>query len=355
MMKIFQAIVSFGFVFGKQLDQEDHRNKFWRHLIKENSGLNDGDGEHFGDMQRCIQSALLDSIQEKTVPKIIDTIVDSEKRTILIEIGNAITPSQVKAVKHLAACTREFFPKSRFEHRNFEHAYGGGGNDCTFVNILLQIFLPEVYENVVNIAQLAYETAGWGEQLDLRPPSKCGLRTSEYLNYEEFKGLGKHTDTGSLFTALFALSDPKLYEGGEFYIEPRDAHNRFYFIKPRQYSAVVFLSETDHGVTDINGPREMFTNEFWIYNDPPWSFAMREENAHMDVFVKRVEEKLDSTAVDYYKREDLDDLWPDVDEVPPFDYFHNGYGFYEDEDEDDEPSVQEVGSCENGHGCREEE
>jgi hypothetical protein len=129
-----------------------------------------------------------------------------------------------------------------------EYPESAGGNDCTFLNILVQLFLPNVFQNVVNITELAYKTAGWGRELNLRPPNTCGLRTSEYLNYDGFKGLGGHSDTGSLYTTLFALTDPKLYKGGEYYIFPMDEpDDRLYYFKPRQYSAVVFLSETFHG------------------------------------------------------------------------------------------------------------
>ncbi len=236
-------------------------NKYWKHLLIDQAGLYDDDDtgyseyDKFHDMQRCLKDALqsenIDLSKEESTPTIVDTLIDSEHRTILVEIGNAITPSQAEAVIQLAACTREHFPESRFEHRSFEHPeYPGsaGGNDCTFLNILVQLFLPNVFQNVVNITELAYKTAGWGKELNLRPPNSCGLRTSEYLNYDGFKGLGGHSDTGSLYTTLFALTDPKLYKGGEYYILPMDdPDDRLYYFKPRQYSAVVFLSETFHG------------------------------------------------------------------------------------------------------------
>ena len=201
---------------------------------------------------------------------------------------------------------------------------------------MLQIFLPDVFENVVNITEMAYKEGGWGEQLQLLPPKECGLRTSEYLNYKEFTHLGGHADGGSLFTTLFALTDTKLYQGGEFYIEPRDEPNeRLYYFKPRQYSAVVFLSETYHGVTDLDGPREMFTNEFWVYDDAPWEASRRPENSHMEVFLKRAEETLDHT-VEYYKPEDFEDLWPDEEEIND-----SGYGRYDSEDEEFDSSEDE--------------
>jgi len=261
------------------------------------------------------------------VPVIVDTLEDSEDRTILVEIGNAISPEQAEAIKDLAACTQEYFPDTRLEHRDFG---SGGGNDCTFVNTLLQLFLPQVYKNVVRIAEMGYEEAGWGEQLKLKPPSKCGLRTSEYLNYGQFKGLGGHEDQGSLFTVLFALSDPKGYRGGEYYIVPRDDHA--YYFKPRQYSAILFLSETHHGVTDINvesGTREMFTNEFWLFDDPPWKGSHRPHETRMGMFENLVDEELNPPE-DYFQREDVERLW-------------NYSRQYEsdDSDDEDEDSIEE--------------
>jgi hypothetical protein len=159
---------------------------------------------------------------------------------------------------------------------------------------------------------MGYEEAGWGEQLKLKPPGKCGLRTSEYLNYGQFRGLGGHEDHGSIFTVLFALSDPKGYQGGEYYIIPRnEPKNRAYYFKPRQFSAIVFLAETHHGVTDIegqSGSREMFTNEFWKFDDPPWKGSHRPHGTRMEMFHEMVDEELDLPE-DYYQGEDVERLW----------------------------------------------
>ena len=90
-------------------------------------------------------------------------------------------------------------------------------------------------------------------------------------------------------------------------------------------------------MTDIDGPREMFTNEFWVYDDVPWGTSSRPINALMDVFVNRVEETLDN-SVDYYKWHDLVDLWPfdEEEDIEDFDGFHSGYGYYNEEDYEDE-------------------
>ena len=268
------------------------RNRFWRHIEENHAGLKDMDRDHFNDMQSCLQRKMsketMSLLEEQTKPVIVDLVKDPLNRTILVEIGNAISPLQVRAIKDLANCTKEYFHGTHFEHRNFDE--NDGGNDCTFLNIVLQIFLPDIAWNVQRIAEMAYEMASWGTRLNLRPPGRCGLRTSEYLDYKNFKSLGTHLDAESIFTVLFALSDSKSYRGGEYYIRPRHQSNLYYF-KPRQYSAIVFLSETNHGVTDIeSGVREMFTNEFWKFDDPPWHMSTRPELEEMELFTKNYEE-----------------------------------------------------------------
>lgn len=290
------------------------RNQFWAHILEGRAGLvDDGDGEQFDNMELCLESTLKllgdDLVHNDTPPVVVDTLADSMNHTILVEVANAISPAQAQAIKNLAECTRRYFPNTRFQHRDF--GAQGGGNDCTFVNILLQLFLPQVYENVVHITELAYEEARWGKQLNLQPPSTCGLHSSEYLDYRDFKGLGGHEDAGSIYTTLFALSDSKGYQGGEFYIAPgNETGNRKYYFKPRQYSAIVFISETHHGVTDIEaGLRETWANEFWMYDDPPWPATRgRPYNRPMGIFSKKCLEELD--RVDYYhRREDMERLW----------------------------------------------
>lgn len=172
------------------------RDRFWRHIQEDQAGLlgEDDDGlvDHFQDIRMCLRNKL--SVETKRLlkeetevqPIIVDSLTDTQNRTILVEIGNAISPHQAQAVKDLAACTREFFPTTRFEQRDF--AGSGGGNACTFINILLQIFLPQVASNLQRIAEMAYDTAAWGgERLNLPRPGSCGLRTSEYLDYGKFR------------------------------------------------------------------------------------------------------------------------------------------------------------------------
>lgn len=246
--------------------------------------------DYYNDMELCLKNkqseSLLNKAETQQQPVIVDTVQDTNNRTILVEIANAISPTQAQAVKDLASCTGKYFP-SRFDERVFEDS--GGGNEVTFINILLQLFLPDLALSMDYVTKMAYDHAEWGssKQTNLPEPSTCGLRTSEYLDYGKFKGLGGHRDTGSLYTVLFALSNPKMYKGGEYYIRPRD-EKQVYYIKPRQYSVIVFLSETYHGVTDIeSGVREMFTNEYWEFDDPPWHASLRPEVNDMELYMKK--------------------------------------------------------------------
>lgn len=316
-------------------------NRFWKHLQIEKHGLTAEylffEVDRYNDMENCIETALSDLKPTSDTfmqPRVVDTLADNLNRTILVEISNAISPTQAKAIEQLASCTRLYMKSSRFEQREFGETTGG--NDCTYINILLQLFLPEVYKNVVAVTEMAYKAAGW-DKTNIMVPSKCGLRTSEHLKYDSFRSLGDHADTGSLFTTLIALSDPKTYQGGEFYIRSGDD----YYFKPRQYSALVFLSDRDHGVTDLNGPREMFTNEFWVYEDPPWSQSMRPGNEGMDTFVRRIDEHNEQLGGggEYLKVEDMnmEKMWPHEDEIVEFDeYDEYGYGFYYEDDDDSE-------------------
>jgi len=298
------------------------RNRFWNYIQDTKSGLLGEDEEdedeyydYYNDMELCLknkqsESTLLNEEEEETQapqqqPIIVDTVQDRNNRTILVEISNAISPTQAQAVKDLASCTRRYFP-TRFDERLFEDS--GGGNDVTFINILLQLFLPDLKISMDYVTKMAYDHTEWGsKQTNLPEPSTCGLRTSEYLDYGKFKGLGGHRDTGSLYTVLFALSDPKMYKGGEYFIRPRVEKMikpRDYYIKPRQYSVIVFLSDTYHGVTDIeSGVREMFTNEYWEYDDPPWHSSLRPEVNDMELYMKKCDRLF---PVDYYTKDKTD-------------------------------------------------
>jgi hypothetical protein len=182
------------------------------------------------------------------------------------------------------------------------------------------------------------------------------------LDYRRFKSLGAHEDGGSLYTVIYALSDPSEYEGGHYFI--LDSDDTKHFFKPKQYSALVFLSENTHGVTDIeSGHRLMFTNEYWILEDPPWPDTNRPANEYMELFVEKCDIKSEQELVENY----VDVEFPTDDEVKKWliengredevdneDHYGNSNAhdiddgdFYEEEEKMTPSSCDSLGMCEN--------
>lgn len=102
---------------------------------------------------------------------------------------------------------------------------------------------------------------------------------------------------------------PNSMKGGEFFI--RDSSGHHYYFKPRQFSAVVYFSESHHGITDIVlGHREMFTNELWKYDDPPWPQLRPFHDESMELFLERCNE-MDPDDIDG----SLWPRWPSTEDV----------------------------------------
>lgn len=344
------------------------RDRFWKYIQDSQSGLftedKDREVDVFDDIQSCFTNALSEEVvsellQPSNTPHVVDTVKNSlTNNTLLVEIGSAMSPHQAEAVKALSECARQFLP-SYFEHRDFAI----GGNDVTFLHVILQIFLPSVAETIQRTAELAYETANWkqhpmtsrsrsidqDEDALLPPPGECGLRTTELLSYKGFKHLGEHGDGGSTYTVVFSFSDPKTFQGGEYFLHiHNNKQNEYFYLKPRQYSAIVFLSNESHGVTDIagNGVREMFANELWVHDDPPFP-QLRPQKEHMELFTKWVNEDEE----DEFDPKDPGSFWPSDDDVEEYlretgregmkDGSYEGHQWYsengkeKEEDEDD--------------------
>jgi hypothetical protein len=181
-------------------------------------------------------------------------------------VTSAITASNAATIQNLAACVREEFPE-QFEHRKFEQ--GGGGNNVVFVAGFIQEFAPSVAMRIVQVAHLVWKSAGWSSP----DPLQCGIRTAEHLSYDGWSKLGVHIDAGSLYTVLIALANPEDYEGGNFFMFPENGdlrHGKIISVKPDRLSAIVFRSETEHGVEDVQSAgREMFATELWRWGDVP--------------------------------------------------------------------------------------
>ena len=220
----------------------------WTDFLHKNKPITieDEDGEHGKDqrhnLESCMDAAAVNKLtndgsidSSDKPPTIVRTHTEKETGQILLaEVANAITKDQAYAVSALARCTRKYVGDNNFQKRDFD---SGGGNDCTYIHMLLQLFLPSVAARIQRVNQLAYREVGWVHNGTLRAPETLGLRTSEYLSYKKFTdGLGSHGDTGSVYTVIFALTDPKEYGGGEFYLELEDddGEETKYHFKPEQ-------------------------------------------------------------------------------------------------------------------------
>jgi hypothetical protein len=190
---------------------------------------------------------------------------NSKGAVVAVEVSTALSSEEGNQIQALADAVRSSsIGKSQFEHRSF--GPGKGGNDCTYLAPLLQLVQAQTAAKVVSIAQLAWLEAEWGDALP--SPMELGIRTSEHLCYDGWKSLEPHKDVGSIYTCNIALKDPSTYDGGEFFF-----HTSFFEqenIKLPRLSAIVFLSDTTHGVRAIvEGSRESFVTEFWDEEDAP--------------------------------------------------------------------------------------
>jgi len=199
---------------------------------------------------------------------------------IAVEVASAISYHQMEQMRTLSYCVKKQSKSAmvelgeHFENRSFGD--GKGGNDCTYLAPLLQAFCPDVAAQVVEIATLAWSAASWDKQPQDQnqsetchpDPMSLGIRTSEHLSYKGWRSLEAHKDIGSIYTIMISVKDPTKYDGGEFFL-----HNSIFDstdVKLEQFSAIVFLSNTIHGVRPItSGHRESFVTELWTEDDSP--------------------------------------------------------------------------------------
>ena len=189
-------------------------------------------------------------------------------------IENALTEQEAFGIEALSQCVRDVLPNRLpfYEVREFgkesDEAYGMykemGGNYVTYLQGLLQQYLPGAAAAIYHAVQTAYYDADWAE-LGFPPPEELGVRTAEYLAYKRSGKLGHHKDSGSVFSISIALSETDEYSGGYFQLETADA-----LFKVPRGSAIVFFSESDHSITEITGgERKVFVVELWEDQDAP--------------------------------------------------------------------------------------
>ena len=336
------------------------QSRFWKHINESQSGLYTNrsvpdsdvelDVDVYDEMRQCIEEEEVLLLQtfppvkskgETFDPQVAGELQDEQNVTLMVVYENALTHAESITIRAVAKCTERFFP-SYFQLRTFPGKTSG--NDCTYTTPVLQLFAPNIAQRVQHMAQLAYYSAEWhrlrvkdsgnhtsGDYApsvaDLEqkpfypPPEKCGLRTSEFIRYSHFDRLPMHRDVGSYYTILFVISDPDSYDGGKFLM--RDSlDEKVYSTKPKQYSAIVFLSETFHGVSPINtdnsssahGMREMFTNELWLHPDSPQD-TFRPPQEDMELFTKRIDDIVKERGDDNLSGVDLRALWPSREET----------------------------------------
>jgi hypothetical protein len=218
----------------------------------------------------------------------LESLEQGEASTpLLVEVASALNEYEVNALQAAGLCVRQHF-KSQYHAR----AFVSGGNYCTYMSAFLQLLAPGVVAQLQSVTHLAWQAAGWNNTIisdsshedksastsQYPNPRSLGLRTTEILSYKSWKHLAKHADTQSVYTIVVALSDPdSSYDGGEFYLEASDSET--FFFRPPRLSAVVFISETQHGIKEITrGVRESFATEFWIHDDA--TFGMKRPNFH---------------------------------------------------------------------------
>lgn len=250
-------------VIDQQQSQQIFRSKHWKDLyfFQSNNGVslkNNLDNEIGGPQRPRAASK---------APVVTAMHRNKDGRAVAVQVSSALSEWEASAVQALAAQVRSSgsIAKSQFVNRSF--GTDKGGNDCTYLAPLLQAMLPTVASQVINVGTLAWKAAGWND-LDYPEPGTCGIRTSEQLSYKGWKSLEGHKDVGSMYTTMIALAEPSDYQGGDFFVQ-----NRFFDptdIKPDRLEAVVFLSDTVHGVRPITGGmRETFVTELWENDDSP--------------------------------------------------------------------------------------
>jgi len=245
---------------------------------------------------------------------------------ILVEVKNAITPTEVKALRRLTHCIQTHLPhlhevRPMYQEYNLKDDPGLGGNTPTHLLPLVGVYLPQLVETVLQTIRMAYDAAGW-EALTLRDeimltdaakrsakrkrnpvnyletsaraktmplPEELGFRASEHLTYDDFPHLDSHIDGHeTAITVNFALAAPTDYEGGDLYVV--DSAGIKTVMKPEKYSCIVFLGGFyHHGVTTITGGRrEVFSNEMWYNPDLPLGSNLWTSNApNMEEYIRQ--------------------------------------------------------------------
>lgn len=194
----------------------------------------------------------------------------------IVILSDVFTEQEAYGVEALDQCIREifdndtrFYKAREFGSNQTAPSYGmfrdDGGNYCTFLNGLVQTYLPGVTAATFAAVQFAYEQSQWTTRQNLPPPISLGVHSAEFLQYRTNGKLGLHVDDDTIYSISVALSRFDDYDGGYFQLLTPEAK----FKVPRR-SAIIFFGKSLHGVTDIQqGERKVFVMELWDQADAP--------------------------------------------------------------------------------------
>jgi hypothetical protein len=273
----------------KRLMQWEPRDTWWRLDPSYNNFTLNG---HVDDMHRCIARKFDTAFQRNQHPPW--TQCNERARNISCHVPptevmgyyrspaegeavlfrNAMTEQEVFGLRSLQACMQKYLPQDNpwWEYREFGYDAENdviGGNEVTFVQGMIQIFVPGIAATLYRNFRMAYEEGNWAKHgflnLGYPPPNSLGIRTAEALEYRDAGRLGTHADSESIFTIAIALSEETSYQGGHFRLDSEHA-----LFKVPRLGALSFFAESFHGVTKVTGgDRSIFVVEIWESDDAP--------------------------------------------------------------------------------------
>lgn len=189
----------------------------------------------------------------------------------LVLLDNVLSPTQVDAMNALGKCVFDTTPHV-WPHYQMRSQIGK--HHCTFVQGLVQTFLPGLAARLYQALQTAFwydgdETKTFdflGTRISFPTADTLGIRSMEYLTYEAGHKVGLHDDTDSVLTLSVALDEPNAYQGGDFHL----TSSTDLFVGPAAGSTIAIFSESMHGVTPVtSGVRRVLVVEFWQDDDAP--------------------------------------------------------------------------------------
>jgi hypothetical protein len=229
------------------------------------------DDPHFAWTQ-CNEDARDESC--RILPTRITAYYKNFKEGEAVLFENAFCEQEAFALRAMQDCMFVYLDKELpwWEDRKFgatDRYDVVGGNEVTFVQGSIQLFLPGIAATLYRNFNMAYKEGNWRnagfQNLGYPPPNTLGIRTAEALAYHSSGQLGTHTDSDSVFTIAIHLSDEESYEGGNFRLSSEHA-----FFKVPRLGAVSFFADSDHGVTKVTrGDRNIFVVELWENDDAP--------------------------------------------------------------------------------------